>query len=79
VQVRAREEELLNLTSLHTATKASADKRITALEARVAKLLEANRCAWTGGKEGHVFSNSTQLHACACRSVVGGVVHKSGG
>lgn len=44
VQVRAREEELLNLTSLHTATKESADKRIAALEARVSKLLEANRC-----------------------------------
>lgn len=44
-QVRAREEELLNLTSLHTAAKASADKRITSLESRVAKLLEANRCA----------------------------------
>jgi hypothetical protein len=42
-QVRAREEELLNLTSLHTATKASADKRIAALEGRVTKLLEANR------------------------------------
>jgi hypothetical protein len=42
-QVRAREEELLNLTSLHTATKASADKRIAALESRVTKLLEANR------------------------------------
>lgn len=45
MQVRAREEELLNLTSLHTATKASADKRIASLETRVAKLLEANRCA----------------------------------
>lgn len=44
-QVRAREEELLNLTSLHTATKAAADKRIAALEMRVTKLLEANRCA----------------------------------
>jgi hypothetical protein len=45
LQVRAREEELLNLTSLHTATKAAADKRIAALETRVTKLLEANRCA----------------------------------
>lgn len=43
LQVRAREEELLNLTSLYTATKASADKRIATLESRVAKLLEANR------------------------------------
>lgn len=42
-QVRAREEELLNLTSLHTATKAAADKRIAALEGRVTKLLDANR------------------------------------
>jgi hypothetical protein len=42
-QVRSRDEELINLTSLHTATKAAADKRITDLEARMTKLLEANR------------------------------------
>lgn len=46
--MRAREEELLNLTSLHTATKAAADKRIAALETRVTKLLEANRCGLLG-------------------------------
>lgn len=51
IQVRAREEELINLTSLHTATKAAADKRIDALETRVTKLLEANRyrCMLYGG------------------------------
>jgi len=43
LQVRSRDEELINLTSLHTATKAAADKRITDLEARMTKLLEANR------------------------------------
>uniref|UniRef100_A0A383VMW0 Uncharacterized protein n=1 Tax=Tetradesmus obliquus TaxID=3088 RepID=A0A383VMW0_TETOB len=42
-QVRSREEELMNLGSLHTATKAAADKRITELEGRVSRLLEANR------------------------------------
>eukprot|EP00775_Hariotina_reticulata_P012249 gene12249-12386_t len=42
-QVRSRDEELINLASLHTATKAAADKRIADLEARVTKLLEANR------------------------------------
>eukprot|EP00879_Flechtneria_rotunda_P025394 GHRR01026982.1.p1 GENE.GHRR01026982.1~~GHRR01026982.1.p1 ORF type:complete len:389 (+),score=177.76 GHRR01026982.1:261-1427(+) len=42
-QVRARDEELMNLASLHTATKATADKRVAELEARVAKLQEANR------------------------------------
>lgn len=44
-QVRSREEELMNLGSLHTATKAAADKRITELEGRVSRLLEANRWA----------------------------------
>jgi hypothetical protein len=43
-QVRSREEELMNLGSLHTATKAAADKRIAELEGRVTRLLEANRC-----------------------------------
>jgi hypothetical protein len=43
-QVRSREEELMNLGSLHTATKAAADKRIAELEGRVSRLLEANRC-----------------------------------
>jgi hypothetical protein len=43
-QVRSREEELMNLGSLHTVTKAAADKRIAELEGRVSRLLEANRC-----------------------------------
>jgi hypothetical protein len=42
-QVRSREEELMNLGSLHTASKAAADKRIAELEGRVSRLLEANR------------------------------------
>lgn len=33
----------MNLSSLHTATKVAADKRIAELEARVTRLLEANR------------------------------------
>jgi coiled-coil domain-containing protein 77 len=44
LQVRSREEELMNLGSLHTATKAAADKRIAELDGRVSRLLEANRC-----------------------------------
>eukprot|EP00878_Enallax_costatus_P033337 GHUV01036756.1.p1 GENE.GHUV01036756.1~~GHUV01036756.1.p1 ORF type:complete len:405 (+),score=164.28 GHUV01036756.1:265-1479(+) len=42
-QVRSREEELVNLASLHTSTKTAADKRIAELESRVSRLLEANR------------------------------------
>lgn len=43
MQVRAREEELTNLSSLHSSTKAAADKRIAELEARVARLQDSNR------------------------------------
>ncbi|KAF6256024.1 hypothetical protein COO60DRAFT_1627324 [Scenedesmus sp. NREL 46B-D3] len=42
-QVRWREEELMRLGSLHTTTKAAADKRIAELEGRVSRLLDANR------------------------------------
>ncbi|KAI8466961.1 MAG: hypothetical protein J3K34DRAFT_524115 [Monoraphidium minutum] len=42
-QVRAREEELTNLSSLHASTKAAADKRVAELEGRAARLQDANR------------------------------------
>ncbi|KIZ06949.1 Coiled-coil domain-containing protein 77 [Monoraphidium neglectum] len=42
-QVRAREEELTNLASLHASTKAAADKRIADLEARASRLQDSNR------------------------------------
>ena len=41
--MRAREEELTSLSSLHASTKAAAEKRILELEARAARLQEANR------------------------------------
>jgi coiled-coil domain-containing protein 77 len=41
--VRAREEELKALASLHTSTKAAAEEHIAELEARCTKLKEANR------------------------------------
>jgi hypothetical protein len=43
LQVRAREEELTNLASLHASTKAAADKRIADLEARASRLQDSNR------------------------------------
>jgi hypothetical protein len=43
LQVRLRDEELAALTALHTSTKATADKRIAELEARSARLADANR------------------------------------
>jgi hypothetical protein len=42
-QVRAREEELTNLASLHATTKAAADKKIADLEYKAARLQDANR------------------------------------
>jgi hypothetical protein len=42
-QVRAREEELTQLSSLHASTKAAADKRIEELEQRTVRLQESNR------------------------------------
>ncbi|GBF99207.1 hypothetical protein Rsub_12466 [Raphidocelis subcapitata] len=42
-QVRARDEELSRLSALHASTKDAADRRIAELEARVARLSEANR------------------------------------
>lgn len=41
--MRAREEELVNLASLHTSTRAGHEKRIAELEGRVKRLSEANK------------------------------------
>ncbi len=41
--MKAREEELVNLASLHTSTKAACERRVEELEARCARLTEANK------------------------------------
>lgn len=42
-QLKSKEEELLNLTSVHTASVAQYDRRVADLELRVARLTESNR------------------------------------
>lgn len=42
-QLRAKEDELISLGSVHTATKASLEKRVGELDARASKLAEHNR------------------------------------
>ncbi|GAX72690.1 hypothetical protein CEUSTIGMA_g146.t1 [Chlamydomonas eustigma] len=42
-QLKVREDELINLGSVHTATKAQLEKRVTELEARSCKLAEQNK------------------------------------
>ncbi|KXZ44254.1 hypothetical protein GPECTOR_70g485 [Gonium pectorale] len=42
-QLKSKEEELMNLTSVHTAAVAAYDRRVAELELKVARLTEANK------------------------------------
>lgn len=46
-QLKAREDEVINLTSVHTTATAQYDRRVSELEAKAARLTEHNR--WAGG------------------------------
>lgn len=43
MQLKAKEDELVNLGSVHTATKAQLEKRLAELETKVSKLTEQNK------------------------------------
>lgn len=44
LQLKSKEEELINLSSVHTALTAQYDRRVAELELRVQRLTEANKC-----------------------------------
>lgn len=73
LQVRAREEELSSLSSLHNSTKAAYEHRVVELEGRVARCVEGQKgwdrpcCEWgpaCAHWRPHPPSTVTTQHSC---------------